>query len=204
MKTEFTIFGFKFNIRKTLITLAIACVLFIVLLILDMYVTDISWYGVIIGCGFLVALFVAMQLAKNRGLEPDFVFDLILWIFPLSIVGARVYYVLNDLDSFETFGEMIAVWNGGMAIYGGIIGGVIGLVICCLIKKKNIIASMDMAAPALILAQSIGRWGNFINQEVYGFQVTNKAWQWFPFAVHITENGLDQWHLATFFYESIF
>ena len=98
---------------------------------------------------------------------------------------------------------MIAVWNGGIAIYGGIIGGIIGIVICCLIKKKSIISVLDIAAPCLIIAQSIGRWGNFVNQEVFGYEVTNKAMQWFPFAVHITKGGQDAWHLATFFYESI-
>ena len=94
---------------------------------------------------------------------------------------------------------MFKVWEGGMAIYGGIIGGVIGLVICALIKKKNIVSCMDMAAPCLIIAQAIGRWGNFINKEVYGFQVTSKAWQWFPFAVEVG----GKYYLATFFYESI-
>lgn len=199
MKDDFTIWGFKINTRKFMLTLGISAAVLILLVVLDMFVIDISWYGVIIGVGFLVAIWLATKLASFRDLPNDFAYDLILWIFPLSIIGARAYYVLTSLDEFDTFGEMLAVWNGGMAIYGGIIGGLIGLIICCSIKKKNIVDTMDLACPCLIIAQSIGRWGNFVNQEVYGWEVTNKAWQWFPFAVKIG----DSWHLATFFYESI-
>lgn len=198
-----TIFGFKFKLKNILLTLIIACVVGIALLLIDMYVTKISWYGVIIGTGFLVALMCATQLCELRGLDKDFPYDLILWIFPLSIICARAYYVICSPEEFSNFGEMIAVWNGGIAIYGGIIGGLLGVIICCLIKKKSIVGTMDIAAPCLIIAQAIGRWGNFINQEVYGVEVTNKAMQWFPFAVHITEYGQNSWHLATFFYESV-
>lgn len=197
------IFGFKFKLKNFLLTVIIALFVLLVLILLDTFeVMDVSWYGVIIGTGFLIALVMTTQLCENRGLNRDFPYDLILWVFPLSLVGARIYYVLCSLDEFSNFWEMCAIWNGGMAIYGGIIGGLIGLVICCLIHKKDIVATMDVVAPCLIFAQAIGRWGNFVNQEVYGFEVTNKALQWFPICVHITKNGMDSWHLATFFYES--
>lgn len=199
MKKEFNVFGFKFRVDKLLITLSIALGLFLILLLVDMYITDVSWYGVIIGTGFVVALWVAVQLSSFRNIEKDFPFDLILWIFPFAIVFARIYYVLCSLDEFSNFWDVFKIWEGGIAIYGGIIGGLIGLIICCLIKKKSIVACMDLASPCLILAQAIGRWGNFVNKEVYGFEVTNKAWQWFPFAVEV--NG--SYYLATFFYESI-
>lgn len=198
-----SVFGFKFKIKNLLLTLIIACAVAIALVLVDMYITKISWYGVIIGTAFLVAIMFSTQLFEFRGLQNDFAFDLILWIFPLSIICARAYYVICSPEEFSNFGEMIAVWNGGIAIYGGIIGGLIGLIICCLIKKKNIISTMDVAAPCLIIAQAIGRWGNFINQEVYGMEVTNKAMQWFPFAVKITRGVSESWHLATFFYESL-
>ena len=203
MKQDFTVWGFKFN-KKTSLYVGIFAIVFLsIFLLLDfVFGVDISWYGVIIGCGFLVAIMFYTKLSEYRGLPDDFAYDLIWWVFPLSIVGARTYYVLCSLEEFSSFYEMIAIWNGGMAIYGGIIGGLIGVIICCLIKKKNIVSAIDVICPPLILAQAIGRWGNFVNQEVYGFEVTNKSLQWFPFAVHITENGLDQWHLATFFYES--
>lgn len=204
MKEDFTIWGFNFNKKNTLYVLIFALVLLTVFLVLDFaFGVNVSWYGVIIGFGFLVAIMFYTKLSKYRGIPDDFAYDLIWWVFPLSIIGARTYYVLCSLEEFDNFYEMIAIWNGGMAIYGGIIGGLIGVIICCLIKKKNIISALDVICPPLILAQAIGRWGNFVNQEVYGFEVTNKSLQWFPFAVHITEYGMDSWHLATFFYESI-
>lgn len=201
---QINILGFKFKLKNFILTITVALVVLLVLILLDTLTSiDISWYGVIIGIGFLVALVMATQLCEARGINKEFPYDLILWVFPLSLIGARTYYVLCSLDEFSNFWEMCAIWNGGMAIYGGIIGGLIGLIICCLIKKKDIVATMDVAAPCLIMAQAIGRWGNFVNQEVYGFEVTNKAWQWFPACVHITKNGMDSWHLATFFYESV-
>ena len=200
MKEYFNLLGFKIKTKSFFITAIIAAAVLLLLLGIDALWLDISWYGVIIGTGFLMAIVVAIANAKLRGFDGDFIYDLIWWIFPLSIIGARTYYVIFAWDTFDTFGEMFKIWNGGMAIYGGIIGGLIGLIICCLIKKKNIISAMDIAAPSLILGQCIGRWGNFINVEVYGFEVTNKAWQWFPFAVKV-QGGT--YHLATFFYESI-
>ena len=199
MKENFNLFGFKINTKNFFITLAIASGVLLVLLLVDALWLNISWYGVIIGTGFLIAIAVACANAPLRGFDSSFVYSLIWWVFPLSIIGARVYYVIFDWNSFDSFWEMCKIWEGGMAIYGGIIGGLIGVIICCLIKKKNIIDAMDLAAPSLILGQAIGRWGNFVNMEVYGFEVTNKALQWFPFAVKIGST----YHLATFFYESI-
>ena len=172
------------------------------LFILDTYLITISWYGVIIGTGFMLAIALFLGLADTRGLNGDLVYDLILFIFPCSIIGARLYYVLFSLDKFDwTFVEILQVWNGGLAIYGGILGGAIGLMICCLIKKQNILKVMDLAVPGLILGQSVGRWGNFVNQEAYGPLVTNEALHWFPFSVYIERSA--EWHMATFFYESV-
>lgn len=199
MKEDFNFLGFKINIKKFLLTLAIFAGVVIVLVLVDMFLLDVSWYGFLMGCAFLLAVVMACDLMKERDLNSDFPYDLIWWVFPLSIIGARMAFVLNNIDAYDTFWEMCAVWNGGLSIYGGVMGGALGLVICCLIKKKNILSAMDCAAPVLILGQAIGRWGNFINKEVYGWEVTNKAWQWFPFAVQIGS----KWHLANFFYESV-
>lgn len=199
MKENFNLFGFQINTKKFFIVMGIAIGTLLILLGVDALWLDISWYGVLIGTGFLVAIAVACDNAKHRGFNSDFVYDLIWWVFPLSIIGARTYYVVCEWDTFATFWDMIKIWEGGLAIYGGIIGGLLGVIICCLIKKKNIVAAMDLAAPSLIIGQAIGRWGNFVNVEVYGFEVTNKAWQWFPFAVKVGNT----YHLATFFYESV-
>lgn len=203
MKKDYNVFGFKFNTKNTLITLGIALAVFIVLLIFHLFIKEVSWYGVIIGVGFLMALFVASQNAKYRNHDKDFPYDLIWFVFPLAIIGARLGYVINALNEFPTFLDVLAIWNGGLSILGGVAGGAIGLILCCIIKKKNIITTMDFVAPALILGQAIGRWGNFVNQEVYGFEITNKSLQWFPIGVFISKDGINQWHLALFFWESV-
>ena len=203
MDKEFKVFGFKFKWKNTLIAFAIMAAMLIVLLLLDMYVTHISWYGVIIGFAFLTALVLGTQTVQYRNLPSDYPYDLIWWIFPICIIFARAYYVLFALDEFHSFYDVIAIWNGGIAIYGGIIGGILAIFICSKIKKHSFVDTLDCAAPVLILAQSIGRWGNFVNQEVFGREVTNTAWQWFPFAVHIDNGTFNGWFLATFFYESI-
>lgn len=199
---SFNVFKFDIDISYFKLVVIIASAFLAILFIFDAYILSVSWYGVIIGSGFLLAMALYMGLSKHRDIKSDTVFDLILWIFPLSIIGARTYYILFTLDKFNwTFIEIISVWNGGLAIYGGIIGGAIGLIICCLIKKINILKVMDLAAPCLILGQAIGRWGNFVNQEAYGTLVSNEGLCWFPFAVFIESKS--GWYLATFFYESV-
>lgn len=199
---NFNFLKFNVNVNNFRWVVIIASAFLGILFILDSYLLSISWYGVIIGTGFMLAIALFIGLAEVRDLKSDLVYDLILFIFPFSIVGARLYYVLFSLDKFDwTFVEILQVWNGGLAIYGGIIGGALGLIICCLIKKQNILKVMDLAAPGLILGQAVGRWGNFINQEAYGPLVTNEALQWFPFSVYIEKTA--EWHMATFFYESV-
>lgn len=161
----------------------------------------IKFYGIIIACAMLIAVFLVQHLAKKRGINPDDIIVLALIVIPFSILGARTYYCIFTDSS-------ISFWNirgGGLAIYGGIIGGVIAIVLFCAFKRdfKLIIKLFDIIVPALILGQAIGRWGNFFNQEAYGYLVTNPKWQWFPFAVKIETISGYEWHLATFFYESM-
>ncbi|MDD4276086.1 MAG: prolipoprotein diacylglyceryl transferase, partial [Clostridia bacterium] len=115
---------------------------------------------------------------------------------------ARLYYVLFSGVSSWTFLEIINIRSGGLAIYGGIIGGVIGIALFSIVKKFNIIKLLDVAAVCVIIAQSMGRWGNFFNQEAYGSTVTNPDLQFFPIAIQILADG-NAWHYATFFYESL-
>lgn len=199
MKDYFNFLGFKINTKKFMLTLGIFAFIVLGLLIVDMFFLKVSWYGFLIGLAFLIAVVVSSELMPERGLKKELSYDLIWWVFPLAIVGARVAFVVNNLNLYDSFWEMCAVWNGGLSIYGGVIGGIVGVIICCLIKKVNPISAMDCIAPVLILGQAIGRWGNFINMEVYGWEITNDALKWFPFGVNI--NGT--WHLATFFYESV-
>ena len=166
---------------------------------------EIKWYGVIMACSMLAGIILAFYTCKKKGYKTDIIFDLALAILPLAIVGARVYFcIFYGVDSFA---EAIAIWNGGMAIYGGVIGGVIGVFIVSRVKKIPFLDLCDIAAPCLILGQCLGRWGNFVNQEAYGY--ATESLQFFPFSVFI-ENcnqavctcGGSGWHMATFFYES--
>ena len=165
---------------------------------------EIKLYGILIASAMLIGVFLAQYLAKKRGLNPDDIIILALMVIPLSILGARIYYCIFS-DTNYTFKTFWQIRNGGLAIYGGIIGGIIAIVLFSIIKKdyKLIIRLFDVIAPALILGQAIGRWGNFFNQEAYGNLVTNPRWQWFPFAVKIETLAGYEWHLATFFYESM-
>ena len=123
--------------------------------------------------------------------------DLALYALPFAIVGARLYYcIFNGVDSFL---QIFKVWEGGMAIYGGVIGGFFGVLLCCKIKKYSLLQSCDIAAPCLILGQAVGRIGCYFAGCCYGIETKNPTLQIFPISVEI--NGV--WHLATFFYEAI-
>lgn len=160
----------------------------------------IAFYGILIALGFILAFLVTTKLAKIKGYNADLPYNLLFVVFPLAIVGARLYYVLFSGTTW-TFLEILEIWHGGLAIYGGIIASVIGLLVYAIVKKINFFQLLDLVAPGLILGQAIGRWGNFFNQEAYGIAIQNPALQWFPAGVFIESDGL--WHYATFFYESI-
>lgn len=158
---------------------------------------NIKFYGIIMAFAMLVGVLLAARNAKLRGIKSENIYTLALFVLPLAVIGARLFYVLGA-DHHYTFVEILKIWEGGMSIYGGVIGGTLGVALFCLALKKNFLDVADVAVVSLILGQAIGRWGNFFNQEVYGQIVTNKAFCWFPFAVYL-DNG--EWHYALFFYE---
>ena len=164
---------------------------------------EISFYGAIIALGFiLAALFCAKQAAKF-GLTSDDLFDFVIWLIPTCIIGARLYYVLFKLDYFlANPSEILSLRDGGLAIYGGIIAGVITGVLVCKRKKIPVLALGDLAAFGLLIGQAIGRWGNFINVEAYGGETT------LPWRMGITYmvNGSvmsEKFVHPTFLYESL-
>lgn len=162
----------------------------------------IAWYGVIMASSIAIAVVMCMLLAKRRGLTGNHFIAPALWALPFAIVGARLMYVLFPPSGIPpyTFVEALKIWNGGLSIWGGVIGGALGLGLYCLIRKKDFLSYGDVIAPGLIFAQTIGRWGNFLNQEAYGWKVTDPKYFGLPFSVYIESNGA--WHMATFLYEA--
>ena len=164
----------------------------------------LPWYSVLIVTGVCLALLIASREEKRLGLPKDTVVDLALWVIPAGIVGARLYYVAFAWETFRTNPvSILYVWQGGLAIYGAVIGGALSALLFSRVKKMNVLTLTDIIVPGLLLAQAVGRWGNFFNMEAYGLPVTNPAWQFFPAAVRIPAPGGEKWHMATFFYESM-
>lgn len=171
------------------------------------YIGDkpIAWYGIIITSAMLIGLIVGIIRAKRIKLVADDVVELFLFVIPLAIIGARIGYVMVRPEYFpspftwDDFVNAIAIWDGGLTIITGVPFGILGAFIWSKFRKVNLIDVMDIILPVALLSQGLGRWGNFMNQEIYGAPITNPAHQWFPLAVYITrEHGFFQ---ATFFYE---
>ncbi len=197
-KSTVQFFGFKFETKTFLVTMAIALGAFLILLALTIFNLPVSWYGVLFGTGFLVALALSGQLCKERSINPDFPYTLVWWVFPFSIIGARIYFLVFN-GGLDSFADIIRIWDGGLAIYGGILGGLLGLICCCLVHKVDIWAMTDVAAPLLAIGQAFGRIGCIFGGCCYGVEVTNKALCWFPISLKIG----DHYHYATNFYEAI-
>ncbi|MFC4098375.1 prolipoprotein diacylglyceryl transferase [Paenibacillus xanthanilyticus] len=168
---------------------------------------DVHWYGIILGTAALVGLLLAVQEGKRFGLSADFFMDLLLFGVPSAIIGARLYYVAFKLDEYKDDPlQIFAVWNGGIAIYGALIGAFLCGYIYFRIKGYSFWRIADICAPSLIAGQMIGRWGNFINQEAYGGEVgesflrsTLHLPDWIVNQMNI--NGV--FHHPTFLYESL-
>lgn len=137
----------------------------------NLFGLEIYFYGVIIALGFILAALYCAKRAKEFGLSSDELYELVIWLIPTCIIGARLYYVLFKLDYFIANPDKIfALRDGGLAIYGGIIAGIIVGIIWCRAKKIRVFAVADLTAFGLLIGQSVGRWGNFINREAFGAQ----------------------------------
>lgn len=142
----------------------------------------VYWYGVIIGCGFFLAVLLCSKWAPEYGLTEDHIIDSLLYAVPVGIVGARSYYVIFYLDLYRRadgsldWGGIFRLSDGGLAIYGGLIAAILGLIFYCRRKKIPFLAFGDLVIQGLLLGQSIGRWGNFMNVEAYG-SVTDLPWR---------------------------
>lgn len=130
---------------------------------------SIRWYGILISLGVIVGALLSIREAKRRGYDEDLVIDLLLFAIPISIIGARAYYVIFSWEKYRgDFMSIINTREGGLAIHGGLIAAIIVTIIYSKVKKTSFWMLGDIFAPAVILAQGIGRWGNFINQEAHG------------------------------------
>ena len=157
-------------------------------------------YGLAIALGVGAAIFYMLKVEQEQGLPKDTGIDLALYAVPLAVVVSRLYYVAFTWDRYkDDLISILRVWEGGVAIYGGIIGGALGVWLLSRRKRLPFLALADLVAPGLLIGQAIGRWGNFFNGEAYGYLVENPALQFFPVAVFAD----GAWHMATFFYESL-
>ncbi|NOV89122.1 phosphatidylglycerol:prolipoprotein diacylglycerol transferase [Clostridium acetobutylicum] len=164
---------------------------------------EIRWYGILIATGVILGLFMAYSNSKLREIEYDSVLDIILISLPIGIIGARLYYVIFQFKSYNgNIIDMINIRNGGLAIHGGLIFGCLAAYIYSRYKKLSFLKLMDIAAPSIILAQALGRWGNFFNGEAHGGPVTYSFIEKFPKFIQkgMTIDGM--YYNPTFLYES--
>lgn len=160
----------------------------------------IQVYGLLIAAAVAVAGWLCTREEKRLDLPRDTGLDLVLYAVPLAVVFSRLYYAAFAWGQFAQQPlRILHIWEGGLAIYGGVIGGAFGVWILSRRKKISFVLLADVVAPALLLGQAVGRWGNYFNGEAFGYPVTNAAWQFFPAAVLVDGS----WHMATFFYESL-
>lgn len=166
----------------------------------------IHWYGIIIALAMLIGISLATKEAQKLGLEEDTMVDMALWAIPIGFIGARLYYVLFKWDYYiQNPSEIIAIWNGGIAIYGGLIAGGLAVYWFARRKKMTLTLLLDILAPSVLLAQSIGRWGNFINQEAHGGPVTRQFLEnlYLPEFIINQMNINGTYYHPTFLYESL-
>jgi len=163
---------------------------------------EIYYYAIIIVSGIAVAISLFAHFLKKNGYDPYDAVDYAVIVIPLAILGARLYFFMFPYDGQPSnWGTFWKFRNGGLGIYGAVIVGYVTAAIVARVKKQNFFQISDLIVPGLLIAQCIGRWGNFANQEAYGNMVTNPDLQFFPFAVFIDSRGA--WFQATFFYESL-
>lgn len=167
---------------------------------------SIKWYGVLIGVGVLLGLWLAIREGKRRGIHEETFMDIVLIAVPSAILGARIYYVLFEFDYYSKhLNEIPQIWNGGLAIHGGLIGAFIASYIFAKKKGLSFWKLADIAAPSILVGQMLGRWGNFMNQEAHGGEVTRS----FLEGLHLPTWIINQMYIdgtyyhPTFLYESL-
>lgn len=160
----------------------------------------IHFYGLIIAVGMLLAVLYASKRSKEFGLKEDDLIDGVLWVTPFAIICARLYYCIFEWDQYASNPiSILYIWNGGLAIYGGVLGAVIGLSVFCKARKIKATAMMDVVALGLLIGQSVGRWGNFMNREAFGAPTDS----FLRMGLYDTATGAVEYYHPTFLYESL-
>lgn len=163
---------------------------------------QIHWYGVLIALGLLLAVIYACGRSKEFGLHEDDLVDGVLCIVPFAVICARLYYCIFKWDSYsDNLLSILYIWEGGLAIYGGVIGAAIGIVVFAKVKKQkvNLLTVLDITSLGFLIGQSIGRWGNFLNREAFGAQTDIFC----RMGLYDTLTGQVQYYHPTFLYESL-
>ena len=160
----------------------------------------IHFYGLIIAVGMLLAVLYASKRSKEFGLKEDDLIDGVLWVTPFAIICARLYYCIFEWDQYASNPiSILYIWNGGLAIYGGVLGAVIGLSVFCKVRKIKATAMMDIVSLGLLIGQSVGRWGNFMNREAFGAPTES----FLRMGLYDTATGAVEYYHPTFLYESL-
>ncbi len=183
----------------------------------ELFGKEVYWYGILITCGMILAVVCALWLAKFEKIKSDDIYDLALWVIIFGVLGARAYYVIFDWDPviyletggtvweniWGTFVNCIAMWDGGLAIYGGVIAGLLTGFIFAKIKKIEFLKLFDILAACVLIGQIIGRWGNFINVEVYGAETSSLFRMGIHYINSAGETVAEFFVHPTFLYESV-
>ncbi|MGO4929130.1 prolipoprotein diacylglyceryl transferase [Fundicoccus sp. Sow4_D5] len=166
----------------------------------------VHWYGLIMGLCILIAYVIFSREGKRKGIDEDTLFNLLFWMVVIGYIGARLYYVAFRLEHYlANPAQIIMIWQGGIAIYGGIIAGAVTIYVMSKRSQLNPASVFDITAPAIMLAQALGRWGNFINQEAYGGEVSRSFLEslYLPNVIIEQMNVNGVYHHPTFLYESV-
>lgn len=172
--------------------------------LIDLGPITIRWYGLLIASAVMIGITLSQYLAKRRHVDPDLLGDLVIWLIIGAIPAARLYYVIFEWSRYAQNPErIIAIWEGGIAIHGAIIGGTIATLIFARVKHISFWQLADLVAPSLILGQAIGRWGNFFNSEAFG-DPTNLPWKlYIPLENRPAQFANFEYFHPTFLYESL-
>lgn len=167
---------------------------------LDLGPLSVHYYGILIALGLALAVVYAWKRCRQFGIKDDDLTDGVLWIVPLAVVCARLYYCIFEWEQYaENPISILYIWNGGLAIYGGVLGAVLGIAIFCKVKKIKLPALLDLVALGFLIGQCIGRWGNFFNREAFGSETD---W-WLKMGLLNDLTGQVEYHHPTFLYESL-